>query len=224
MYSNKKTGRIAGILLLFTFISGIIIFQFLQSSVLSSQDFTIATLKSGNNLISSILLGTFSGIASIIVAVLFLPIFKRQNVYLAYVYFAFCVINFIAIMIDNHNVLEMLEFSKVLVNNTEETSSSLLIMKAVISEKHWWTHYFYLLVSCFSVITLYLILYVSKLVPRILSAFGLFAVFLMFIQVIATIYKQSISMDMMIPMALIQLVFPIWLIIKGLKIEADAVS
>jgi hypothetical protein len=38
----------------------------------------------------------------------------------------------------------------------------------------------------------------------------------MFIQVMATIFKQSISMDMMIPIALIQLVFPIWLIFKGL--------
>lgn len=224
MYSNKKTGRIAGILLLFTFISGITIFQFLQTSVLSSEDFTIATLKTENNLIFSTLLGTFSGIASIVVAILFLPIFKKQHIYLAYLYFAFCVINFIAIMIDNHNVLEMLEFSKILAKNTDETSVSLGVMKTVISEKHWWSHYFYLLVSCFSVTTLYLTLFVSKLVPRILSGFGLFAVLLMFIQVIATMYKQSISMDMMIPMALIQLVFPIWLIFKGLKTEKESIS
>ncbi len=224
MYSNKKTGRIAGALLLFTFISGIIIFQFLQSSVLSSKDFTLAALESENNLILSTILGAFSGIASIIVAILLLPIFKKQHIYLGYLYFAFCVINFVAIMIDNHNVLEMLEFSKVFAKNNDEVSTSLNIMKTVIAEKHLWTHYFYLLISCFSVFVLYYTLFVSKLVPRILSGFGLFAVLLMFIQVIATIFNQSISMDMMLPMALIQLVFPIWLIIKGLKTQANNIS
>jgi hypothetical protein len=217
MYSNKKTGRIAGALLLFIFIAGIFIFQFLQSSVLSSEDFTLTALESENNLILSTILGTFSGIASIIVAILLLPIFKKQHIYLGFLYFAFCIINFVAIMIDNHNVLGMLEFSKAFAKNTDEVSNSLNIMKTVIAEKHLWTHYFYLLISCFSVFVLYYTLFVSKLVPRILSGFGLFAVLLMFIQVIATIFNQSISMDMMLPMALIQLVFPIWLIFKGLK-------
>lgn len=216
MYSNKKTGRIAGVLLLFTFIAGIIIFQFLQNSVLSSKDFAIVALESENKLIFSTILGTFSGIASIIVAVLLLPVFKKNHIYLAFLYFAFCIVNFVAIMIDNHNVLEMLEFSRAFAKNTDETYNSINIMKTVIAKKHLWTHYFYLLVSCFSVFALYYTLFVSKLVPRILSSFGLFSVLLMFIQVMAIIFKQSISMDMMIPIALIQLVFPIWLIFKGL--------
>lgn len=217
MYSNKKTGRISGVLLLFTFIAGIITFQFLQNSVLSSKDFAVAALENENKLIFSTILGTFSGITSIIVAILLLPIFKKTQFYLAFLYFAFCLINFVAIMIDNHNVLEMLEFSRVFSKNTDEASNSLNIMKTVIAQKHLWTHYFYLLVSCFSVFVLYYTLFVSKLVPRVLSGFGLFAVVLMFIQIIATIFKQSISMDMMLPIALIQLVFPFWLIFKGLK-------
>lgn len=219
MYSHKKTGRLAGVLLLFTFISGIFNFQFLQSSVLSSKDFVITALENETNLIFSTILGTFSGIASLIVAILFLPIFRKKHIYLAFLYLVFCVINFVALMIDNHNVLEMSEFSKAFAKNTDNASNSLNIMKTVIAQKHLWTHYFYLLVSCFSVFVLYYTLFVSKLVPRILSGFGVLAVLFMFIQVLATIFKQSISMDMMIPIALIQFIFPIWLIFKGLKTE-----
>ena len=53
MYSNKKTGRISGVLLLFTFIAGIITFQFLQNPVLSSKDFAVAALENENKLIFS---------------------------------------------------------------------------------------------------------------------------------------------------------------------------
>lgn len=77
MNSNKKTGRIAGALLLFIFISGVTTFQFLQGTILSSKDFVIATSENENQLILSTILGLFSGAASIIVAVIFLPIFKN---------------------------------------------------------------------------------------------------------------------------------------------------
>jgi hypothetical protein len=56
---------------------------------------------------------------------------------------------------------------------------------------------------------------VSKIVPRIISIFGIFAVMLMFVQVLFSIFGKGISMNMMLPMGLIQLVLPIWLIIKG---------
>lgn len=59
------------------------------------------------------------------------------------------------------------------------TSSALKIWEILIYEKHWWTHYFYLLISCFPVFVLYYALYLSKLVPKIISIFGIIAVFIM---------------------------------------------
>jgi hypothetical protein len=217
MNTNKKTGRIAGALLLFIFITGITIFQFLQSAVLTSKDFVIATSENENQIILSTILGVFSGIASIIVAIILLPIFKKDHFNLAVLYVVFCAFNFVAIMIDNYSVLSMLEFSKASVNNTEEVSSFIKMMETVFFEKHIWTHYFYLLISCIPVFVLFTTLFVSKLVPRILSGFGIVAVIFMFIHILATIFGQNISSNMMMPIALIQLIFPFWLIFKGLK-------
>ncbi|MGK0325538.1 MAG: hypothetical protein ACJA1D_000879 [Polaribacter sp.] len=217
MNSNKKTGRIAGALLLFSFISGITIFQFLQSAVLTSKDFVIAASENENHLILSTILSVFSGIASVIVAVILLTIFKKHHFNLAVLFVAFCIFNFVAIMIDNYSVLSMLEFSKASVNNINEASNSLKMMETVIYQKHIWTHYFYLLISCFPVFVLYTTLFVSKLVPRVLSGFGVFAVILMFIQILGTIFGQSMSLNMLLPIGLIQLIFPFWLMIKGLK-------
>ncbi len=149
MNSNQKVGRITGVLFLFVFISGVIIFQFLQGSVLFSDNFLTTASENSNQIISSIVLGIFSGIASIVIATLLLPIFKRHSLNLAYLYFAFCILNFIAIMIDNVSVISMLELSQEYVKNTAENSKALGVMGTVFYEKHRWTHYMFLLISCF---------------------------------------------------------------------------
>jgi len=215
MNSNQKTGRFIGVLLLFVFISGIIIFQFLQGSVLFLDNFLITTSENSNQIISSVVLGIFSGITSIVIATILLPIFKRYSISLAYLYLAFCILNFLAIMIDNVSVISMLELSKEYLKNGSDNSFK--ILETLVSEKHWWTHYFYLLISCFPVFVLYYTLCLSKLVPRIISIFGIIAVVLMFIEELFSIFGNSISMNMLLPIGLIQLILPLWLIFKGLN-------
>ncbi|CAM1356368.1 DUF4386 domain-containing protein [Tenacibaculum halocynthiae] len=215
MNSNKKTGRITGVLLLFVFISGIIIFQFLQGPILFSDNFLTSTSENSNQIISSVVLGIFSGIVSIVVAIVLLPIFKKHNMLLAYLYFAFCILNFIAIMIDNVSVISMLELSKEYVGN--ESNNSLNILETLIYKKHFWTHYFYLLISCFPVFVLYYMFFLSKLLPRIISIFGIIAVILMFIEELSSIFGHSISMNMLLPIGIIQLILPFWLIFKGMN-------
>ena len=215
MNSNKKVGRITGVLFLFIFISGIIIFQFLQGSVLFSEDYLAITALKSDQIIISVLLGILSGILSIIIAIMLLPIFKKYSYNLAFLYLAFCILNFIAIMIDNVSVVAMLELSQDYVKNGN--SDSFQILGNLIYQKHRWTHYFYLLISCFPVFVLFYTLYLSKLVPRIISVFGIFAVLIMFIEELLSIFKYGLGMDMLIPIALIQLTLPFWLLYKGLK-------
>ena len=215
MYTNQKAGRISGVLFLFVFISGVVIFQVLQGPVLFSDDFLTTTSENANTIIGSVLLSMLSGVASIIIAILLLPIFKRYSYYLTFLYLAFCILNFIAIMLDNVSVVSMLELSNDYVNNGD--SDTLKVMGNLLYEKHRWTHYLFLLLSCFPVFVLYCTLYVSKLVPRLISVFGILAVILMFVEVLFSIFGQSISMNMMLPMGLIQLALPLWLIFKGLK-------
>ena len=114
-------------------------------------------------------------------------------------------------MIDNVSVLSMLELSKEYVNENQSSGT----LETLVYKKHWWTHYFYLLISCFPVFVLYYALYLSKLVPRIISVFGIIAIILMFIEELSSIFGHGISMNMLLPIGLIQLILPVWLIIKG---------
>jgi hypothetical protein len=179
MDTNQRIGRITGILLLVIFITGITIFQVLQGPVLFSDQFLSTTAEYTNQIIISVILGMFSGILSIVIAALVLPIFKRYSPVLAYLYLAFCIINFVSIMIDNVSVVSMLELSKAYTGLENDT---LQVMGQLAYEQHWWTHYFYLLVSCFPVFVLFYTLYSAKLIPKLISVFGMAAVVLMFIQ------------------------------------------
>jgi len=215
MYSNKKVGRITGVLLLFIFITGVVVFQFLQGPVLFSDDFMIKTASNSNHIITSVLLGILSGVLSILIAVILLPVFKKYSYNLAFLYLAFSILNFLAIMIDNVSVISMLELSKEYLNNPN--SNSLQLLGNIMFEKHRWTHYFYLLISCFPVFVLYYALYITKLVPRIISIFGIIAVIIMFIEELLSIFGHGLGMDMLLPIALIQLLLPLWLLYNGLK-------
>ena len=217
MKSSTKLGRVIGLLFLFIFVMGILVYQFLQGPILFSDDFLTTAAPNANKLITSVLLGSLSGLFSIIISTLLFPVFKKYSNTLAVLYLGFSILDFVAISIDNTSVLAMLELSKEYVTNVEVDTSMLETMAPIYSQKHWWSHYLSLLTSCFSVFVLYFAFYRTKLIPKILSGFGMLAVMLMFIELLTSILGEGISMNMLLPMGLIQLILPLWLLVKGLN-------
>lgn len=217
MKSNKKTGRLVGLLFLLIFATGITVYQFLQGPVLFSDDFLNTTSANSNEIIISTLLLFLSSITSVVIATVLLPIFKKYSITLGFLYLASSILGFIAISIDNISVLSMLELSLEYTKNETGDSDILNILGSVFYKKHWWSHYLSLLISCFPVFILYYTLYVSKLIPKVISIVGIIAVVLMFIEILFSIFGNSISLNMLLPIGLIQLILPIWLIFKGLN-------
>jgi len=215
MDSNKRVGRIVGILFLIIFAIGITAYQVLQGNVLFSDNFLASTAENSKQLIISTLLLFLSGIASIVAASLLFPIFGKHSKTLALIYLAFCILNFILISIDNYSVLSLLELSNEF-NDNERNVDALTTLGNIFFKNHWWSHYLSLLISCFPVFILYFTLYRYRFTPKWISLFGIFAVILMFIEILFSILGNSISMNLLLPIGLIQLFLPLWLIFKGL--------
>jgi hypothetical protein len=220
MLTIQNTGRLVGLLYLLIFIAGVSTYQFLQVS-LFTDDYLSAIASSSQQVIVSVVLGLFSGLASIVIASLLLPIFKKFNVSMAYIYLAFCVFSSVAIAIDNISVVSLLDLSRLYVQELTGDTNILQLMGELLYERHWWTHYLSLLISCFPVFILYRVLYLSRLVPRVISIFGMLAAVLMFTEQLSSILGQSISMNMLLPMGLVQLFLPIWLIVRGFKVSEE---
>lgn len=217
MNQYKKTGRIIGVLFLLIFVMGVTMFQFLQTP-LFAKDFLTETYYASNKIIISTILGVLSGLTTIVISILLFPIFKKVNVTFAHTYLVFCIVSVIAMLIDNVSVLSLLDLSKEFVNSNGENSDLFKTIGSLLYERHTWTHYMSLFISSFPVFVLYFTLYFGKLVPRAISIFGMIAVLLMCIKMLFSMFGYNLSMNMLLPLAIIQLVLPIWLIIKGFKV------
>ncbi len=136
MKSNKKTERLIGVLFLLIFVTGIVVYQILQGPVLFSDDYLTAISASSNKIIISILLLSLSGITSIIISTILFPIFKKQSITLALLYFAFSILGFIAIAVDNISVLSMLELSLEYAKNGTNNSDILKSLGNVFYKVH----------------------------------------------------------------------------------------
>ena len=219
MNSTKKTTRIIGILLLITFISGILVYQVLRGPFLFGDDYLIKAASNIDKVIYSTLLSFLGGILTIIISVMLIPIFKKFSVKLAFLYLAFCILNFIAIAIESYSAMSLLDFS--IEFSKAENNSLMEGLSNVYYNNHKSAHFMYLLTSCFPVFVLYYSLFVGKLVPKAISIFGIVAIILMFISVLLSIFNISGGSDLMLPLGLIQLFFPFWMIFKGFKTSKE---
>ena len=210
-------GRTTGILLLTSFILGVIVYQFLQGPVLFADDFLTLTSDNKNPIILSTVLGLLNGVITIFIAVLLLPIFKQYNFSLSFLYLSFAIVSFVMIAIDNVSTLSILELSISYTKYEGVSSGDFGIISELLFQKHWWTHYMSLLSSTFYMFTFYLLFYQSRLIPKILSLGGLIAVSMMFIEILSSIFGQSIGMILMLPLGIVQLSVVVWLLIKGLN-------
>lgn len=217
MRTIQQKGRIVGGLFLFVFITGIIIYQFLRGPIVFADNYLENTALQSNQIITSTLLGFLSGIVSIIIATILLPIFKQYSKSLAYLYLAFSLVNFVAITFENFATLELLEVSREFIKTGLAGGEFLKSMGTISYQNHRWAHLMYLLVSCLPVFVLYYSLFRAKLIPKAISIFGIIASVLMFISVLSSILKIDLGIDLLIPIGLVQLLLPLWLIVKGFK-------
>jgi hypothetical protein len=215
MNPTKKTTRTIGVLFLIIFISGILVYQFLRGPFLFGDDYLVNASSNADKVIISTLISYLGGLLTIIISVLVLPIFKKFSVKLGYLYLAFCILSFLAIAIENYSAISLLDFSIEFSN--AENKTILESLSRVFYNNHKSAHFMYLLTSCFPFFVLYYSLFYGKLAPKVISVFGLIAVTLMFISVLLSIFNMYGGMDLMIPIAIIQLFLPFWLFFKGFK-------
>ena len=215
MSSTKKTTRIIGVLFLIIFISGILVYQVLRGPFLFGDNYLVKAASNADKVFNSTLVSLFSGILTIVISVMLLPIFKKFSLKLAYLYVIFCVLNLIAIAIESYYAMSLLDFS-IEFSKTENNT-----MLESLSDQHYnnhrLAHFMYLLTSCLPVFVLYYSLFKGKLVPKAISIFGMIAIILMSASVLLSIFNISGGSDLMLPLGLIQLFFPFWLIFKGFK-------
>lgn len=194
--SVKKIGVIVGILFLSSTVAFSVGAAFIQAFVDGNLDKTPLTL--------GVLLEIYCGIAIAGIGILMYPILKKYNKILALGYASCRIIELIAITISCVYLLSQLK----LVPHYD-----LLI---------------YIFTGTGGLILSYL-LYTSKMVPRALSLLGIIGYMTLLIGVPAGVFRNmdlnsGFGLIFFVPGGVFEILLPLWLFIKGLKVAAPELA
>jgi hypothetical protein len=216
--SNKKTARTVGTLFIIATIAGLL--SVAGTGPLHTPDYLITVAAHESQIIMGALLVLIMGVAIALIPVVLFPILKKYNESLALGYVIFRtleVVTFIAIAISFLLLLALSrEYIKVGSSNVHhyQTLGSLLLTAVD------WINFVTIIVFSISALLLNFIFYRSKLIPRWLAGWGFVGAGLHLAGGLFGMFGFDQMGFLAVPIALQEMVYAIWLIVKGFDVSA----
>ncbi|MDO9088452.1 MAG: DUF4386 domain-containing protein [Anaerolineaceae bacterium] len=228
MKTYRKTAVMVGILFIIGTVSGILAAVF-TAPIMGESTFPLNISASESQWIIGTLLILLMGFPLAMVPVFLYPLLKKHNEVLALgavvfrgVLEAVC---YMGMVISNFLLLSVSQ----LYGQTGVADTSMKILGSTLISAGDWASLLLGLVFSIGGMMIYLVFYQTKLVPRWLSGWGFIGAILYFIAHIEGIFgsQQVLSLGsglgfLMIPLAIQEMVFAVWLIVKGFNRTAIA--
>ncbi len=219
MNSNRKIAIMVGILMLGATVTFMIGSGLIQS-VLGNPEYLNDIYSSKTKLIVGILLELMDAVFIFGIGMLMFPILKQHSGAIAIGYFGTRVIEAAALIMSLLSLFLLIPLSQEFIATGATDSSYYQTVGKLAIQGHEMAFQFAMLVLGLGSLMFCYLLYTSKLIPRFLSVIG----FLGYVALIASscleIFGVRVGMTLFIPGAIFELVFPIWLIVKGFNINA----
>ena len=217
METNRKNTIITGALYLLGFIAGVLSI----ASAVDDPEFLIKTAANANQTLFAALFQFVMIVAYLGIALTLYPIVKIFNERLALGFLSFRIIGTVFILIGVILLLLILTISQDFIRTGSSNLPMFQIIGGLLRTGRDYVNHIAMIVSLnIGGIMLYLLLYKARLVPRWLSVWGIIgaivtiiASFLIMFGLIDIITPEYMIMN--VPIALQELTFAIWLIVKG---------
>lgn len=228
MKTYRKTSVMVGILFIIGTVSGILAAVF-TAPIMGESTFPLNISASESQWIIGTLLILLMGFPLAMVPVSLYPLLKKHNEVLALgavvfrgVLEAVC---YMGMVISNFLLLSVSQ----IYGQTGVEDTSMKILGSTLISAGDWASLILGLVFSIGGMMIYFVFYQTKLVPRWLSSWGFIGAILYFIAHIGGIFgsQQVLSLDsglgfLMIPLAIQEMVFAVWMIAKGFNPKAIA--
>jgi hypothetical protein len=223
MNTHRNTARIVGVLFIIGTVAGALSAA-ISGSILNAPDYLITFSANETQIKIGELLILIMAFALAMVPVLLFPILKKQNEGLALgaVVFrgALEAVTYIAIVIC---WLLLLALSQEYVKAGAPDASIFQTLGALLLEASHWIEQILDIVFPLGALMIYYLFYQSKLIPRWLSVWGLIGAILYLAPPMFVIFGFKLGLGiLMAPLALQEMVFAVWLIVKGFNPSAIA--
>ena len=224
IYMHKKTAKIVGIL--FIIATAAIFAESIYGPFLSSPDYLNLIYPNKTTVIIGLLLQSIMIPAMFLIPIFLFPVLKKYNKALALGYIVIRSLESALIGVSQIIKISLINLSRDYLNgggadvlNFQNTGSS-------IQSKLFWVNtdgIIYVVIFAIGAFILNFVLYKSKLVPRWLSIWGLFAAVAIFTGTMLYAFTdtpEAIAMFLIIPIAVQEMVFAVWLLVKGFNSSA----
>jgi len=214
MDTNKKVARIVGVLFIIGTGAGILSGVF-TGSFLDHPNYLVEVSANKNQLMIGALLVLTMGFALAMIPVMLFPIFKKYNETLALGAIVFRgvleAVGYMAIVIS---WLLLLILSQVYVQAGSPDNSYFQTLGTVFLELGDWIGHLISIVFSLGALMIYYLFYQTKLIPSWLSVWGLVGGLLYLAVPLLAMFGIELEI-LYIPLAVQEMVFAVWLIVKG---------
>ncbi|MCF2859229.1 DUF4386 domain-containing protein [Pseudoalteromonas sp. SMS1] len=217
--SNLLAARFAGLLILISTSS----FMYADSIIyelLTKPDFLEQAALNKSSLAFAALLEFVNCAAVVAMSILVYPIIKQYSERVAIGYVSGRLIEAATLITGAVTLMTLMAMGKQVLENPNVSSEYLYMMGSALKSERW----FGFLMGMFSLglcgFLLNITLYQYRLIPRAISALGLIGYAVLLLKVAFDYFDVSFSGSWMyIPGGLYELIFPLWLIVKGFDLS-----
>jgi hypothetical protein len=228
--TKRKTAVIVGILFILGTVSGILSGAF-TAPIMAGSTYPINISASETQWIIGTLLILLMGFSLAMVPVLLYPIFKKHNEVLALGAVLFRgVLEAVLYTASVISMLLLLTVSQIYGKTGAADATSLKTMGSVLIAAGDWIQMIAGIVFSIGALMINVLFYQTRLIPRWLSAWGLIGAVLYFVANFVSMFgplhiapsiESGIGL-LLIPLAIQEMVFAVWLIVKGFNPKAIA--
>ena len=187
---------------------------------LDAPDYLVNVSANENQVLIGMLLELVNCVAVVGIPVMLFPILKKHNEALALGYVGFRIIESVILIVGSISLLSLLTLSKEFVKAGAPDASYFLTLGTLLLAARDWTLLLWDIVFSLGVLVLNYLLYQSELIPRWLSGWGLIGAILLLAVGLLAIFGFNQFMLLAAPIAVQEMVFAVWLIVKGFNSSA----
>ncbi len=228
MNACRKTATLAAVLFLIALFFDLIASSIYQP-ILNAPDYLATVYPNKLRVTAGILLDVICAPAMILIPIVLFPLFKKFDERLALGYVVFRLLEGILFILLAINSLSLISLSRDYLRSGAPDVSLFQALGNSIHAEIEWTTLLYILVFTLGALLFYSLLFRSKLIPRWLSGWGLFAAVFLSTGALLHLFGMFGAMPLMKvmpffapPIGLQELVMSIWLIVKGFNSSAIA--
>ena len=223
--TERTTGRLVGGLFIVATLAGVLAVV-LPEPVGRTHDYLLGVGGNVGRAATAALLELIMGIAVAAIAVAIYPILQRSGVRMALGYVVVRAAEGLLILIGTVGSLSLLTTGRMYVDAQASDASLLARGDALLAERVWVWGAIEPIIFALSAVILSAVLYRARLVPRWLSLWGLFGGTLWVVAGVLVIYglDSSSVTPMAAPIALQEMVFAVYLIVRGFRANGSAAA